>query len=392
MPAAPALGPIDVCCFPGTVRRVRSRILSFAGVIFSITTLTTWFVLATWRCFVGGRGFSWEGRLALFALTAGFVPALILGFRYRHPLLRAASVVTASAIGFLSFGLVAAIVCWLARGGTWAMGLPVNLPRLAEAVFGIAGLVACYGLANSVFPRTVRLTVPLPGLPAAWRDRTVALVTDVHLGNVRGAAFVAHLVWRLRRLRPQAVFISGDMFDGTKLDLPRAVKPWSGLTVPSGVFFVSGNHDDMRNRAQHLAAISAVGIRVLNNESIRIEGLQLIGVHDAETDDTELFREILRRAAIAPETASILLAHKPSNLEVAEEAGVSLQLSGHTHGGQFWPWSLIAGRVHGKFVHGLNRFGRMLVYTSSGAGTWGPPFRVGTHSEIVLLRLVALGQ
>jgi hypothetical protein len=367
---------------------VRSRILVFAGVIFSITTVAVWLVTATWRNFVGGRGFSWEGKFVLFALTAGFVPALILGFRYRHPLLRLASLLTASAMGFLSFGLVAAVVCWLARAGAWALGLPVNLPRLAETVFGLAGLVGCYGLANSVFPRTVRLTVPLPGLPAAWRDQTVALVTDVHLGNVRGAAFAAHLVWRLRRLHPQAVFISGDMFDGTKLDLPRAVKPWSGLTAPRGVYFVSGNHDDMRNRAQHLAAISAVGIRVLNNESIRIDGLQLIGVHDAETDDPELFRDILRRANVAPETTSILLAHKPSNLDVAEAAGLSLQLSGHTHGGQFWPWSLIAGRVHGKFVHGLNRFGRMLVYTSSGAGTWGPPFRVGTQSEIVLLRLV----
>jgi len=77
---------------------------------------------------------------------------------------------------------------------------------------------------------------------------------------------------------------------------------------------------------------------------------------------------------------------------VPEAAGITLQLSGHTHGGQFWPWSLIAARVHGKFVYGLNRFGRMLVYTSSGAGTWGPPFRIGTNSEIVLLRLVDAGR
>jgi predicted MPP superfamily phosphohydrolase len=214
------------------------------------------------------------------------------------------------------------------------------------------------------------------------------LVTDVHLGNVRGAAFVRHLVRRLLRARPEAVFISGDMFDGTKLDLARAVQPWSELTAARGIYFVSGNHDDMRDRVGNLAALEAVGIRVLNNESVLIGGLQIIGVHDAETDNAELFGDILRGMNLRPGQSSILLAHKPSNLAVAENAGISLQLSGHTHGGQFWPWSLIAARVYGKFVHGLNRFGRMLVYTSSGAGTWGPPFRVCTHSEIVLFRLV----
>ena len=357
--------------------------------MFSLTVVTTSFVIVTWGHFFGGKPFDWEWRLVLLALTAGFVPPPCLSFRYRHPLLRAASLVSSSAIGFLSFGLVASCLCWMAAAGARLGGWSLDHRALAEAAFGAMALVAGYGLANSVVPRTVKLTVALPSLPPQWRDRWVALVTDVHLGNIRGPGFVRHLVWRLRRAQPEAVFISGDMFDGTKLDLARAVQPWSELKPPCGVYFVSGNHDDMRNRARHLAAIGGAGIRILNNEKVSIDGLQLIGVHDAETDDPPLFREILRQAGIRREEASILLAHKPANLAVAEEAGISLQLSGHTHAGQFWPWSLIAARVHGKFVHGLNRFGRMLVYTSSGAGTWGPPFRVGTHSEIVLLRLVA---
>jgi hypothetical protein len=114
-----------------------------------------------------------------------------------------------------------------------------------------------------------------------------------------------------------------------------------------------------------------------------------VGVHDLETLQPEEFRAILEKAHVNPATASILLAHRPSNLSVAEKAGFSLQLSGHTHGGQFWPWTLVVRRVHGMFAYGLNRFGGMLVYTSSGAGTWGPPFRLGTRSEVVLIRLEA---
>ncbi len=371
---------------------MRARILIFGSCLLTLVVLAVWFVTATWFDFIGGRGAAWTWRLVAFALTAGFVPAMILSFRFHHPLLRVAYSIAAIAIGFLSFGLIAAALSWLAFAGTRLIGTPLDLRRCAEVAFGGAILVGGYGLAKSVFPRTVRLTVPLPHLPAAWRGQTVALVTDVHLGNIRGAAFVRHLVWRLHRLRPCAVFISGDMFDGTKLDLARAVAPWSALIAPRGVYFVSGNHDDMRNRARHLAAVAGAGIRVLNNERVVVEGLQIVGVHDAETHDPKLFRDILRQIHLRPDTASILLAHQPTNLAVPEAAGIALQLSGHTHGGQFWPWSLIAARVHGKFVHGLNRFGRMLVYTSSGAGTWGPPFRIGTNSEIVILRLEEAGR
>ncbi|HEX3730744.1 MAG TPA: metallophosphoesterase [Opitutaceae bacterium] len=282
---------------------------------------------------------------------------------------------------------MAAALSWIAAGGAQAAGLAVRARSLAEGIYAAAFAVALYGLLNAVIPRTVRIAVNLPNLPAYWHGRTVALVSDVHLGNIRGRAFVRHLVWRLQRRSPEAVFISGDMFDGTRLDAERAASPWGGLRPPSGMYFVSGNHDERGKRNLHVAALERTGIRVLHNEKIVVRGLQVIGVHDTETHRPELYARILRRAAIDPDCASLLLAHQPINLDVAEAAGISLQVSGHTHGGQFWPWSLLARRVHGEFVYGLNRFGRLMIYTSSGAGTWGPPFRVGTRSEIVFLTL-----
>ncbi|HET7872813.1 MAG TPA: hypothetical protein VFL42_09905, partial [Terriglobales bacterium] len=160
-------------------------------------------------------------------------------------------------------------------------------------------------------------------------------------------------------------------------------------TVPHnsffGVYYMAGNHEEFYSHAEYLPALTLAGVRVLNNEKIELEGLQLLGVHYRDAIEPEAYRAILHRAAIDRSRASILLLHAPVKLSIAEQEGISLQLAGHTHGGQFFPYTWIAGRVWGRFIHGLQRLGSLQVYTSYGAGTWGPPFRVGTQPEIVLI-------
>jgi hypothetical protein len=371
------------------MRPVRKRLTSFAAKLLILAILATLAVVFTWVRLVGVRGPVWLWAVFPILLTGGFVPALFLGHLRTHPLLPVLTVISGVAIGYLSFLLVAAALAWAVAAGGALLGLAHGVRPAVEWIFFAGFVVATYGLANSVIPRTTRVRVELPGLPPAWQGRTVGLISDIHLGNVRSAAFVRHLTWRLNRAGVDAVFISGDMFDGTVLDLDRAAAGWKALRPPRGAYFVTGNHDERGRRGPHVAALRRAGLRVLENEKVELDGLQVIGIHDADTHSAGRYRALLRRADIAPDRASILLAHQPVNLAVAEEAGVGLQLSGHTHGGQFWPWSLIARRVHGPYVYGLNQYGRMRIYTSSGAGTWGPPFRVGTRSEIVLLRLEA---
>ena len=175
------------------------------------------------------------------------------------------------------------------------------------------------------------------------------------------------------------------MFDGMAIDYTAAAEPWSKLAVPAGIYFVTGNHDEFADRAAALSALRVAGIRVLDSTKLDVRGLQIVGVHDDEASNPRRFREILSRAGVSRNQPSILLTHQPANLAIPEEAGISLQLSGHTHAGQFWPWNMLVSRVHGPFAYGLNRFRKLLVLTSSGAGTWGPPLRVGTRSEIVLI-------
>jgi uncharacterized protein len=230
--------------------------------------------------------------------------------------------------------------------------------------------------------------VSLPNLPLAWQGRTAAMISDLHLGHVRGANFARNIVARIRQLRPAIVFLAGDLYDGSYADLDALASPLRGLNAPLGNYFVAGNHEEMRDSGAHLQAAKAAGLRLLNNEKVVVDGMQIIGVHYHEASHPERLNRVLKNASIDREQASVLLVHAPDQLAVAEQAGISLQLSGHTHRGQFFPWTWLTKRMYKQFTYGLQKFGAMLVYTSSGAGTWGPPLRVCSHPEIVLIQFI----
>jgi predicted MPP superfamily phosphohydrolase len=319
-------------------------------------------------------------------VAVAFIAASILGFRYSHPLLRAVYAISAAWLGALNLLFFAAVGCWIVGGIVGLTGLSVPHFVVAEILFGLALLTAIYALINAAWLRVTRITIRWPNLPEAWQGRTAALVTDLHLGHLSGPRFLRRVIARLRSLSPDLVFLSGDLFDGTTAELDRLVAPWRDYAPPLGIHYVTGNHDEFAAREIYLEAVRRAGIRVLNNEMQTIDGVQIVGVHDSEAGDAALLREILQRARIDRTRPSILLAHRPGNLAVAEEEGISLQLSGHTHRGQIWPWNLLVARIYGPFAYGLNRLGNLWVYTSSGAGTWGPPLRVATKAELVLIR------
>jgi predicted MPP superfamily phosphohydrolase len=221
-------------------------------------------------------------------------------------------------------------------------------------------------------------------LPAAWRGRRAALISDLHLGHVRNGSFLRRMVAKILKEEPDAIFIAGDLYDGTAIDTRRAAEPLRELAAPHGVYFVAGNHEQFGDDSKYLHAIAATGVRVLSNEKVEVDGLQIVGVPYRNAHDGQ-FASVLRSVRLDRDRASILLTHAPDHPEIAEAAGVSLQLSGHTHLGQFIPWSWLARRIYRQFVYGLSQIGKMQVFTSSGAGTWGPPLRLGSNPEIVVL-------
>jgi predicted MPP superfamily phosphohydrolase len=343
------------------------------------------FVCWTWSYFSGAPGWRvWQIIPDLLAIA--FIACSVIGFRYSNAPLRAIHRVAAWWLGALNFAVFAAIGCWIMAGVDWLAGWPVQRIYIARFFFAVSLFATIYGLINAAWIRVTRITVHLPHVPEAWHGRTAALVTDTHLGPIAGPRFLRRVLTKLKSVQPDVVLISGDLFDGSPVGLKRLAAPWREFSAPWGVFFVTGNHEEFSDREVFLNAVRDSGIHILNNEKVGIHGLQVVGVLDSEAANPPTLRAILRQAHLDPQQPSVLLSHQPSNLSVPEEEGVSLQLSGHTHGGQMWPWNLVAARVHGRFVYGLNRLGNLQVYTSSGAGTWGPPLRVRTRAEIVLIQ------
>jgi predicted MPP superfamily phosphohydrolase len=325
-------------------------------------------------------------RVFLTLLSVSFIPATVLSHRYSNFLVRGFYKISATWLGFLHFGFMAAAMIWISYGMAALSRIPLNPRSLAIVLFGIAPFAGVYSMINAASIRVNEITVTLPNLPESWQGRVAAFVSDIHLGHIRGVGFIRRIVTILNRIRPDVVFIAGDMFDGSAVDLSQLVHPWTEFSALYGTYFIAGNHEEFSGDTRYLDALKRSGLCILNNEKVTVDGLQIVGVHYRDSTDPQRFHSILEKARLDKGGASILLAHSPVLLEVAEKAGISLQLSGHTHAGQLFPFTWIVSRIYGPFGYGLNRLGNLMIYTSCGAGTWGAPMRMGTKPEIVLIR------
>ena len=365
----------------------RKRLVGFIAVIQSVLCLAHLLLYQTWTFSPVGsdtHGALWIELILGFS-SVSFVAASLLAFRYTNAAVRGFYKAAVVWMGLLSFLLVAAVFSWIAFGIARLSGLSMSFHRTVELLFGAAVIAGLYGVFNANWTRITRTTVRLANLPASWRGRTAALISDVHLGHVRNGSFLRRMVAKILKEEPDAIFIAGDLYDGTAIDAERAARPLNKLTAPHGVYFVAGNHEQFGDDSKYLRAIATAGVRVLSNEKVDVDGLQIIGVPYRNAAQGGHFASALQGVGLDRERASILLTHAPDHPEIAEAAGVSLQLSGHTHLGQFIPWSWMARRIYRRFVYGLSQIGKMQVFTSSGAGTWGPPLRLGSNPEIVML-------
>ncbi len=243
----------------------------------------------------------------------------------------------------------------------------------------------------------VEVDVPIAGLPAALHGFTIAQISDIHVGPTIKAPYLRRIVDAVNRLRADMVAVTGDLVDGSVRELSAHVAPLAELQSRHGTFFVTGNHEYYSGAASWVVELRRIGLSVLMNEHVvvRHDGAEMIvaGVTDFSAHRFDPAQRSDPQAALAgaPDAAGtrVLLAHQPRSADAAERAGFDLQLSGHTHGGQFWPWNLFVP-LQQPFTAGLNRLRGLWVYTSRGTGYWGPPKRFGAPSEITRLRLVAM--
>ena len=366
--------------------RQRKRFLVFVAVIQAVLFLTHYFLYQTWT-FHHAQTSAEKVWLAVIigALSVSFVAASTLAFSYTSAPVRALYKASAIWMGLLSFLFLASVLSWIIFAITSAAGISVTFHAMVVRLFAAAVFLGLFGVFNASWTRITRARVKLANLPDAWRGRKAAVLSDVHLGHVRNRNFLERLVAKILREEPDAVFILGDLFDGTAINADEATQPLSQLKAAHGVYFVAGNHEQFGDDSKYLNAVASTGVRILKNEKVNLDGLQVVGVPYRDASMNGGLASALRHVSIDRDRASILLIHAPDDPHTAEAHGFSLQLSGHTHLGQFIPWSWMARRIYRQFVYGLSRIGKMQVFTSSGAGTWGPPLRLGSNPEIVML-------
>jgi predicted MPP superfamily phosphohydrolase len=323
-----------------------------------------------------------QGAAALVAILAPAFPLIIRrAWRRRLPADRA----TARRwllLGYSWFGLIIYLVLGaLAQHVAIACGAEARLA--AQICGGVAIAVVLLGFLNvACGPVVKRVRVPLDQL--AVPTYKIVHLTDVHIGAVIGREFAEVLVRRVNALRPDLIVITGDLVDGRLADLRPHIEPLRDLRARDGVYSVTGNHEYYWDVEPWLLHLQSLGMQLLRNEHVTIGGvLALAGTNDISVDE-DVARAVAGRD---PKLPLVLLAHHPRTVAQASEAGVDLQLSGHTHGGQLLPWGWLA-RLFDPKVAGLARFDRTWLYVSEGTGFWGPPLRVGTRCEIAEITLV----
>ena len=290
-------------------------------------------------------------------------------------------------MGWLNFALLLTLVrdaASLATGWTVSPSAVVAGSFVALA----AGSAAALG-----GPRVRRVDIPVAGLDPALDGLRIVQITDLHVGPTIGGRYVRRVVRMANELKADIVALTGDFVDGPVSRLAPHVASLAELQPAERRFFVLGNHECYSGAAEWIEHFRAMGLQVLLNEyrvlPVGAAKLVLGGVLDPASGQPQRL-DLARGDAEGP-AFRLLLAHNPKIAPLAEQAGFDLQLSGHTHAGQFFPWTLAVHLVHGPHVSGLSRSGRMWVYVSAGTGSWGPPVRFGTEPELTLIRLVSPG-
>lgn len=241
-----------------------------------------------------------------------------------------------------------------------------------------------YGIINANRFTITKISIPSNNaLSAILKGKKVILVSDAHIGLTNNNGFLKRAVSFINRQNPDMVLFAGDLIDGPKIDFKASLDPLNALQAPLGIYYTPGNHEVYSPDESKLYESIPPNITTLRDGKTSIAGIDIIGLSYDAYESGQATVNKLYRAGYNPQNPTIVLEHEPKNNNHLQDMGVNLIVSGHTHGGQFWPFTWVVKKKFGLYAHGLVIKENTASITTWGIGTWGPSVRIGTHSEIV---------
>lgn len=326
---------------------------------------------------------------SMVILVLGFILASFLTRKYNFTFLRYLYFVSSLWLGLLVNMFMAALILWILKGLLNYFEIAHNLKVIAGLVFGVFVLFSFWGVYNASRPIVKNISVHIPDINQNWKDKTIVQISDIHLGIIHKEKFLKDIIEKVNSINPKMVVITGDLLDGTDGKMDHLLDNLNNINSQDGIFFITGNHETYIGIDEALRSIKDTKLRVLDDEVVDVDGLKLIGISYplmGEKKDILKTLENLKKDYVG--SPNILLYHAPENVENISKMGINLQLSGHTHKGQIFPFGFITYFIYKGYDYGLKKVGdNYYIYTSSGVGTWGPMMRTGNRPEIVSITL-----
>ncbi len=387
------------------------RALVFVLFFIVATTLLVGWHYYLWARLVRDPGWPERikktGKVVFVLLAFGLIVVMLVGRVFPSDAMRPISLLGFGWLGTSFMMVVCLLVLDLMRLGAWGARRVAKQEALdaekrrtlsrivAGATLSTGALGAAYGAATALGTIPIeRVRVPLRRLSKSMSGTTIAQLSDMHVGPTLQKEWVDGVVKQVNVLEPDMIVITGDLVDGSVKQLRDHVAPLAQLKARYGVYFVTGNHEYYSGANAWIEELTRMGIRVLRNERVSIgdgsDSFDLAGVDDWSSSRMEEGHghDIVSAMRDAdPNREVVLLSHQPRSIHEAAENGIGLQLSGHTHGGQIYPW-YYAVFLQQPFVAGLHQVKNTWLYVNRGTGFWGPPIRVGAPPEISLIELV----
>ena len=388
------------------------RGLAIVGAVLAILVATPFLFFHSVTSFFAIENVEVQATLIwVFAVMGlSFPGTALLAFGLSNVVTRSLYLVSAILFGFGIYFLIATGLAWAIFGLSSLVGHPLGMAVPYAILTAGALAVTLYGLWNGLRVSVNHLDVEMTNLPPQWDGKTVVHLSDIHLGPIYRNRFLRRIARKTAELEPELVFITGDLFDGACRNPFAFVDGLGHLKAKKGVFFAMGNHEGYLRFTRPFEALNKTQIRVLDDEFVDVDGLQIVGIGYPDLRTGKQKRNPLDADSYDKKAATILLYHTPTSVDVTFsdagtqqvdtylspdtsfqfqiENGIDLQLSGHTHAGQIFPFDLLTKRIFNGYDRGLHRLGSFSIFTSAGTGTWGPPIRTAGDNEIVAIRLV----